>query len=321
MNSLLYGLTNLNHNERMKHDLPPLESLKAFEAAARHLSFSLAADELCITKGAVSYQIRKLEEELQQPLFKRSVRQVYLTNEGQELLQVTTSYFRDLRETIGKIQGNNQQMAVSIGVSTYVAARWLSSRVSKFNTLFPNISVLLQHSVNEVDFKLKDVDLAIKWGPCSQNLDSVLFGEISMNLFPVISPNLLLQHGLNVDAIYDETLFQKNTFKQIPLLCEDRTQDLWSEWFESCFVNSGLLLENPRRVISDANVRVQAAIDGQGLILADDLMINEVNNGLLVAPFEDSLKGYGYGFMSSTTRIYRDNAKIFKKWLVSSLED
>lgn len=84
----------------MKHHLPLLDSLKAFEAAARHLSFSLAAEELCISKGAMSYQIRKLEEQVQCALFKRTVRQVYLTDAGQALLQTTKHIFEELDHTL-----------------------------------------------------------------------------------------------------------------------------------------------------------------------------------------------------------------------------
>jgi len=94
----------------MKHSLPSLDSLKAFESAARHLSFSLAANELCITKGAISYQIRKLEEELQCELFKRSIRQVYLTEAGQHLFKNTQTLFNEFKLTFDRlkdVQKNN----------------------------------------------------------------------------------------------------------------------------------------------------------------------------------------------------------------------
>ena len=91
----------------MKHSLPPLDSLKAFEAAARHLSFSKAADELCITKGAVSYQIRRLEQHLDYLLFRRSVRQVYLTEAGQKLLQTTREVFETLELSLARLKPND----------------------------------------------------------------------------------------------------------------------------------------------------------------------------------------------------------------------
>ena len=301
----------------MKHVLPPLESLKVFEAAARHLSFSVAANELCITKGAVSYQIRKLEEELQSSLFKRSVRQVYLTDSGQALYLTTKKLFEDLSLSLSKIQEDKAEANVTIATTTYVAARWLSLRISNFNDAYPNIKILLQHSVNSSDFKVSEVDLAILWGTCNGKLDRTRLAEIPMPLYPAISPKLLSAHNLNagmhikIDSLLDTSL------QNIPLLCEDRSQDLWQEWFK---VNhptaSNLELTNPRRIISDANVRVQAAVDGQGLILADDLMLNEINNGLLITPFKEQLKGYGYAFYSSPKRIYSDNALKLKNWLM-----
>ncbi len=102
----------------MKHRLPPLDSLKVFESAARHLSFSLAAEELCITKGAISYQIRKLEENIDCALFKRSVRQVYLTDAGQKLLHTTRRLFQNLEATIGQMRPHSGDHDVSIGATT-----------------------------------------------------------------------------------------------------------------------------------------------------------------------------------------------------------
>ena len=111
----------------MKHPLPGLDSLKVFEAAARHLSFAKAAEELCITRGAVSYQIRKLESELGTALFKRRVRQVLLTDAGQKMLQTTQQVFNDLKLGIERIEPGQQQ-TILIAVTTYVASRWLSPR-------------------------------------------------------------------------------------------------------------------------------------------------------------------------------------------------
>ena len=182
----------------MKHHLPPLDGLKAFEAAARHLSFTLAADELCISKGAVSYQIRKLEEHIQSTLFRRSVRQVYLTDAGQSLLQTTAHLFQELGDTLSRLQGENQQAGVTVAATTYVAARWLSSRISQFNELNPGVGLLLQHSVNSADFKLSDVDIAIRWGQCRQRPDRSRFSELPMPLYPVSYTHLTLPTILRV---------------------------------------------------------------------------------------------------------------------------
>jgi LysR family glycine cleavage system transcriptional activator len=298
----------------MKHRLPPLDALKAFEAAARHLSFSLAADELCITKGAVSYQVRKLESHLQCSLFRRSVRQVYLTDAGQLLLHTTQQLFADLGDALLQLQGDSEQSGVSVAATTYVAARWLSARISAFNEAHPQVSVLLQHSVNSADFKLTDVDLAIRWGPCQRRGDRNRIAEMPMPLYPAISPGLLRKHGLP-DAPLQAAQLLQSPLCNLPLLGEDRHQDLWQEWLQSSGHRG--TLPNPRRLITDANVRVQAAIDGQGLTLADPLMLNELNSAQLVAPFRETLEGYGYALLCSPNRILNDNAQALKHWITA----
>jgi len=298
----------------MKHHLPPLDSLKAFEAAARHLSFSQAADELCISKGAMSYQIRKLEEQIQCALFRRSVRQVYLTDAGQALLITTQRMFQELDQTLLSLNGESRQAGVSIATTTYVAARWLSPRISEFNETHPDIPVKLLHSITSAEFKLADVDMAIQWGPCDKKPDPNRLYQIPMDLFPVISPKLMLKLGLNPNARLEAQSILESPLNTTPLLCEDRQLDLWDEWTRAAIPNRKIALSNPRRTITDANVRVQAAIDGQGFILADELMINEIENDLLIQPFDECLDGYGYSLRSSSARIFSTQATILRKW-------
>lgn len=303
----------------MKHTLPPLDSLKAFEAAARHLNFSLAAQELCISKGAISYQIQKLEEAIKCKLFRRSVRQVYLTEAGQTLFQTTKQIFNSLDQSLIKLQESKQQTSVTIAATTYVSARWLSSRISRFNEMHPSINIQFQHSVNSAEFKLDEVDLAVRWEQKQNKLDQKRFAEITMSLFPSISPRFLQNHGIDpTKQITIESLLEA-PFNTIPLLCEDRSLDLWQEWFEKNKPQGcKKTLANPRRIISDANVRVQAAVDNQGLILSDELMSYELNNGLLVAPFKEKLDGYCYALLSSPAHIYSENALLLKQWITDN---
>jgi DNA-binding transcriptional LysR family regulator len=293
----------------MKHALPALDALKVFESAARQLSFSHAARELCITKGAVSYQIRRLEETLDCALFVRSVRQVYLTPAGQQLLQTTQRTFAELGATLRQIKPGDQAHDVMIGATTYVALRWLSSRISGFNHSNPNTSVLLQHSVNSENFRIQDVDFAIRWCRMEGRLSERRPLELPMPLFPVCSPRLLeaLPRELAASEIATAPL------ASIPLLCEeDRSLDLWQAWYGK----QALPLSNPRRVIADANVRTQAAVDGQGWTLADALMQRELDAGDLVAPFAHSLDGFGYALQSSPARYVNRKAQELQSWLI-----
>lgn len=297
----------------MKHDLPPLESLKVFESAARHLSFSLAANELCISKGAVSYQIRKLEQGIDCALFKRSVRQVYLTDAGQRLLQTTRRLFDELGQTLEQLAPNNSDHDVYIGATTYVAMRWLSPRVAKFSEQNPDVSIVLQHSVNSEDFKLQDVDIAIRWCACHGAKDRSRLMEMPMSLYPVCSPKLL--ERLNIE--YGEILLGRELlamppYNSIPLLCEDRPLDLWQEWYGK----QSRPLSNPRRTIADSNVRTQAAIDGQGWTMADALMQPELQSGALVSPFGHRLEGYGYALVTAPGRYMNKKVGDLTGWLM-----
>ena len=281
----------------MKHILPPLDSLKVFEAAARHLSFSLAAEELCISKGAVSYQIRKLETHIQASLFKRYTRQVYLTESGQNLLMTVQGQFSELEKTLSQIDNNQNERHITIAATTYVAARWLSPRIANFNQYHSDISVVFRHSVNSLNFKLQDVDLAIRWEAYKEIRQTKHKLHLAMPLFPACSPKLLERIGISQSSLpLDANSLNQPDLNSLPLLCEDRTVDHWQVWYNS----TDLPLANPRHVISDANVRVQAAIDGQGLIMADQLMQNEFDNGLLVPLFKQQLIGYGYTLMGTS---------------------
>ena len=299
----------------MKHPLPPLDALKVFESAARQLSFSQAARELCITKGAVSYQIRRLEESLDCALFRRSVRQVYLTNAGQQLLQTTQRLFAQLTSTLHTIMPGDSAHDVLIGATTYVALRWLSPRIAGFSERNPEISILLQHSVNAEDFNAEEVDFAIRWCQLDgkKNRQSVL--DLPMPLFPVCSPRLLERHTDSPSNVKHEvTELSGSPFGSTPLLCEDRSLDLWQAWYGQ----QDRPLVNARRIIADANVRTQAAIDGQGWTMADGLMQRELAVGDLVAPFHHQLEGYGYAIQTSTGRYVSQNALELRQWLVDN---
>jgi len=297
----------------VKHRLPSLDALKVFESAARHLSFSIAAQELCLTKGAVSYQIRKLEESLDCPLFRRAVRQVFLTDAGQQLLQATQQSFAQLAHTLDRIGAEEAGNDVIVGATTYVALRWLSPRLAEYSELHPEISILLQHSVNADDFSINEVDFAIRWCAIGGRRRRGRLLEMPMDLYPVCSPRLLERlGGIAEPGSLDRSALTRPPFDAVALLCEDRVLDLWNAWYGEQQVP----LPNPRRVIADANVRTQAAIDGLGWTMADGLMQQELDHGLLVAPFEHRLQGYGYALQAAPGRYLNRSALALRNWLI-----
>ena len=283
----------------MKHSLPPLDSLKAFEASARLLSFTRAADELCVSKGAISYQIKKLEEYLGQALFKRTTRQILLTDAGQLLFQQTQLWFEDMTRHLDFLAVNHQQHLV-IAVTTYTAVRWLSPRLAAFSQAHNDLQIQLQHTINQANFDSHGVDLSIHWqhqqGGCQHFVRSPLF--------PVASPQLIAR--LPAPKLKAGQL-GKEAWQQVNLLAEPRKEDLWQAW------NQDRAVSNPRQTIEDANVRVQAAIDGQGLILADDLMRTEIDAEALVPISKDTLPEAGYGI-----KAYTQQGQHLLSWLLDS---
>jgi LysR family glycine cleavage system transcriptional activator len=297
----------------MKHALPSLDALKVFESAARHLSFSRAAQELCLTKGAVSYQIRKLEEALDCALFRRAVRQVYLTEAGQQLLKTTQPLFAELEQTLARLGNGDSGTEVLIGITTYVALRWLSPRLASFSDRNPGIPILMQHTVNDDDFRLQDVDFAIFWCAMQGQSGRSRLVEMPMSLYPVCSPAMLERVGNPPRAgKWLPADLASPPLADTPLLCEARNLDLWASWYGE----QDRPLSNPRRVIADANVRTQAAVDGLGWTMADALMQQELDHGLLVAPFEHRLDGYGYVIQAAPARFASQDALKLRNWLL-----
>lgn len=149
----------------MAERLPPLHALRVFEVAARRLSFTQAAEELHLTQGAVSRQIRLLEEFLGKALFVRLTRRVTLTDEGRDLLGVAQLAFRDLERTVARIRGQDDRRVLTLRVLPTLASLWLMPRLTEFTSTFKGIEVRIVTSIEPVDFALGNVDLAIGCGP------------------------------------------------------------------------------------------------------------------------------------------------------------
>ena len=288
----------------MKHAIPSLDSLKYFEAAARHLSFTAAAEDLCVSKGAVSYQVKRLENTLGTALFRREVRQVLLTTAGQTLYPVVQSAMRDIENELGRLSGQSATAPIVIAATTYVAARWLSPLVTGFSAEYPKVNLQFQHAMTDQLPDPRDYDLAVVWESCTGDLDEDRLRELPMALFPAGSPELVATlPGFET----------RSDLGGVTLLCEDRDQDLWDAWALGHYD----LTDNPRRIIADANVRAQAAIDGQGPVLADELMQAELQSASLTRLTDRELTGYGYVIRRSG-RPGNSMTRALADWLVAA---
>lgn len=290
-----------------KH-LPPLNALRSFEAAARHLSFTLAADELSVTQGAISYQIKKLESRLDITLFERKIRQIKLTETGERLFQVSSRLLQDLDVQLANIVPETSAAIVTVSVSTFFTTRWLSRRLGQFVNQNPHITLQLQHSVNDPEFSIDNVDMAIQWGD-GQWSDRCVERLIASPMMALCSPTLLKGNtGLHsLDNLSEHTFLR-----------DQPDNDSWGAWLELARLPQLNNDSNP--LILDPNVRVQSAIDGHGLVLGNNLLNPEIEQGLLTEPFDIRLQGMGFYLTYRNDALNRNHNRTFRDWIITQSE-
>ena len=298
----------------MKRQLPPLNSLRAFEATARHLSFKLAGEELNVTAAAVSQQVKILEEYFDVVLFKRLTRALLLTDAGHSILPLLTAGFDKLAEADYLLRSRQADNVISVSVAPALGM-WLLPRLDSFRQFAPKYDVRIDASELEVDFMRENIDVALRFGNGNYpNLVSeCLFDE---HIVVVCSPSLLKgKHPLNsLDAIQHHTLLH-NTWR----IGKDFGAN-WRMWLKVVGLDNVDADRGPRFNL-DAMV-LQAAVQGQGLALIDQsLAAAEIAKGNLIQPFEqciggDGITGLCYYFVYPENR--RDDSKvvIFRNWLV-----
>ena len=292
----------------MRSKLPSLNSLKVFEAVARHLSFTKAAAELYVTQAAASHQIKILEGQLGVALFVRHPRRIQLTNEGKILLPVMSRSLDAIASGVEKITSDTGLGMLRVRLGPSISAKWLSPKLNDFWRHNPDINLSLFHSNEEVDFSREDIDIAITYGDGNwPNVESSHL--LSLDLFPVCSPALV--NGFGED-------FCEADLEHMPLL-HDANYHSWSQWVKG----AGIVGVNPNRgvIIDDTNVLVQAAIDGQGVAIGSSLVVNEhLRSGRLVRLFDHILRpDESYYIIYPKAHSQRQNVRLFKNWLLSQI--
>ena len=285
----------------MKTRMPSLYSLQVFDAVARRLSFTRAAGDLNITQGAVSFQIKQLEADIGQPLFERGSRGITMTAAGKSLAPNLRIALEGIFSTVEKVSRHSSSQ-LTISLTTYFAARWLLPRLSGFMRSRPNVEVRLVHAAGGNPRNIGDADVAIRWGR-SDVMSSVADLIFECGLTPVCSPALLAR---NADTSGEPT------FGHDQILHDDDVRGLWGEWLALTHFSGLEPTAGP--VILDPNVRMEAAIEGQGFALGDALVINDIENGKLAAPFDVYLEGYGYYLVKarSPSKLVTD----FDEWIM-----
>ncbi|WP_417844007.1 transcriptional regulator GcvA [Thalassospira sp.] len=288
--------------------LPPLAALRAFEAAARHLSFKKAATELAVTPTAISHQIRLLEETLGLRLFDRAPRQVQLTNAGQELFPVLRDGFHEFSRVIEHLKRRKAQRSLTVSVLPSFAAKWLLPRLPRFQVAHPDIHLSLHTSVDVVDLAANSVDAAIRYGagPYPGLIVQPLFFE---HFAPMASP------VLNVQTPDD---LRKTPLLHLKWLHSDAMTPTWARWFDAARIRDADLTMG--LAFSDDTHAIQAAIAGHGVVLASfEMTVQERQSGLLEQPFGPQIRGYQYHLLHSGKGARQAEIQAFGEWVAAEI--
>lgn len=289
-------------------ELPALNALKTFEAAARHESFSRAADELFVTHGAVSHQIRALEEELGTPLFAREGKRVRLTDAGCRYAKDVRAALMSLADATRAMREGHRARRLVVSSSSSFSARWITPRIGRFIERHPEIDLELQSTNALTDFTRDDVDVGIRFGPGGYTDLHVerLLDEVS---FPVCAPTF---NGGEMPKSPAELAASPR------LLRSD--EQMWSVWFKA----AGLAdVPEPRRGVfyRDSSNLLQAATDGQGIaLLRRSIAAHELATGRLVRLFDiDAPSASVHWFVCPAPLFETARVQAFHAWLMEEV--
>lgn len=283
--------------------LPPFAALRAFDAAARRLSFKDAAAELGLTPTAVSHQIRRLETDAETQLFHRLTRSIVLTSAGERFAHEVSPALDKIRSAYFELNRSNQTEAVVISAGPLFSSRWLAPRLSEFAVTHPEIELRLHPSQRVVSQKPSEVDITIAWGmggwPGVQSRKL-----LGLNVTPVLSPELAEMLGAPVTL---------EALAESPLL-HHRDTAAWQNWFAA----RGMAVDKPNgSVLEDANVLWQAAIFGQGAMLGYvEFIHDDIRSGRLLQPLDDvSPVSDAYFLVTPEQPVSKSAAKV-AEWLL-----
>src|SRR5262245_12756773 len=292
--------------------LPSLNGLRAFEAAARHLSFTQAASELNVTQPAISHQIRRLEEELGIRLFIRKNRALALTPKARDYLPGVRAAFNDLRLATDRLLRKDDDHVLTVSTLASLAAKWLLPRLSAFQEAHPEIDVHITTSTALIDFRSGDVDAAIRYG---RGHWPGLRAEWLMadEMFPVCSPALLTGK---------KPLRWPEDLKDHVLLHNTSNSDDWRLWLTAAGLPADIS-KQPGISFDLILMTVQAAIDGMGVAMGRTTYVkDDIAKGRLVVPFEITLPADA-GFYIVSPEGSPDSPKLraFRQWLIASTKN
>lgn len=288
--------------------LPSLNSLRAFEAAARHRSFTLAAEEIGVSQPAISSQIRNLEDFLGAQLFVRSAHALELTPVGQVLFGDLSRGLELLRRAVAAARTEIAGMPLGILLKPHFGMKWLAPRLPQFTEAHPNLKLRFVHSNEAADLSDIQIHLSVEFRRFDEiDPDCILL--LDGNLTPACSPRLLEGDG---------AITQPGDLARHTLLHESRERT-WPEWLAAAGV-PGLAPANSE-FYDDTNVRQEAAIRGEGVALVcPSLVADDIAARRLVCPLDLSLDTHAYYLRVSPQRRALPNVRVFVDWLLQQSE-
>jgi len=296
----------------MARRLPPLNGLRAFEAAARYLSFTKAAEELNVTPAAVSQQVKSLEEYFGVALFKRLTRALMLTDSGQMVLPILQEGFDKLAEAGHILRSRQDDRILTVSVAPSFGAKWLVPRLDRFRRAHPDYDIRIDATDARADFKLDNVDIALRYGLGEYPglVSECLLTEVAV---PVCSPRLLEgEHPLRTpDDLRHHTLLH------IQWKMESDAAPNWRMWLKA----AGLHDVDPDRgpQFSMESMAIQAAMDGQGIALISTALVEEdIAAGRLIRPFPAEIiqqTKFCYFLVYPESHLQRPKVAAFRDWV------
>src|SRR5215468_3890167 len=292
---------------------PPLNALRAFEAAARHLSLTKAAQELNVTPGAISHQIRGLETLLGVELFERRARSIALTPAGELLHPGVQTGLLYIREAVASIQGARHERILVVSTPPGLTSKWLAPRLYRFASSHPDIDVRISSSINNANFTTDGVDVAVRHLPIDPRSDPALVIEklVELSFVPVCSPRVIERHGplRTAKALTRAPLIHDDTFASRAAV------PTWADWFRAAGIEGVSVTRGLRFNSSDH--ALDAASEGAGVLLAHDLLAyDDLRSGRLIIPVALPIaSGRAYYVVCPKHRSIVPQVQAFRDWI------
>jgi LysR family glycine cleavage system transcriptional activator len=310
-----------------KRRIPPLLAIRAFEAAARHLSFTAAAEELAVTQGAVSRQVRLLESYLQCRLFVRLTRRIELTEAGKEFFAGVQRALAELESATEKLAGATDHRVITVAVLPTLAANWLMPRLALFTQQHPHIEVRMVTTIEPVDLQANPIDLAIRVGPLPgkhydedrPRIDLEMVTNWRGVVAELLFPDILVPICSEVYLRNAPPLGQPSDLRQHRLIHTATRRHAWPDWLRA----NGCDFPLPPDSLHFGHffMSMQAAREGKGIAIVPTVVLDQCAfAGELVRPFPATIPSAGeYYLLIHERRREEPSVRLFAEWLLSTV--